>query len=99
MQELTEGISMEQRMVKCVKLGRELPGLTMAPFNNDLGTRIYENVSQEAWNLFLRHLTMVINEYRLNLSAPESDAIVFKAAEDFLFGSAASAPPGYVAPK
>ena len=89
---------MEQRMVRCVKLGRELPGLTMVPFNNELGQRIYENVSQEGWNLFLGHLTMVINEYRLNLASPESDAIVFRTAEDFFFGPGTAAPPGYVAP-
>ncbi len=90
---------MEQRMVKCIKLGQELPGMPAAPFNNELGQKIYDTVSQEAWTLFLRHLTMVINEYRLNLASPESDAIVFKTAEDFFFGPGAALPPGYVPPK
>lgn len=90
---------MEQRLVKCVKMGGELPGLPAPPFNNELGQRIYDNVSQEAWSMFLRHLTMVINEYRLNLASPESDAIVFKTAEDFFFGPGAALPPGYVAEK
>ena len=58
---------MAQRMVKCVKFQRELPGLDEIPFDNELGRRIYENVSKDAWKMWLEHLKMIVNEYRLNL--------------------------------
>src|SRR5712671_2330695 len=53
------------RMVKCVKLQKELPGLEYRPFNNELGQKIYDNVSQEAWKMWLEHFKMIMNEYRL----------------------------------
>ena len=55
------------RMVKCVKLGKELPGIAYKPFDNELGQRIYDNVSQEAWKMWLEHSKMIVNEYRLDL--------------------------------
>ena len=56
------------RYVKCVKLGREAEGLEFAPLPNELGQYIYNNVSKEAWQGWLRHQTMLINENRLNLA-------------------------------
>ena len=53
------------RMVNCIKLGKEAPGLKFPPLPNDLGKRIFENVSQEAWDAWTRHQTMLINENRL----------------------------------
>jgi Fe-S cluster biosynthesis and repair protein YggX len=90
---------MTERMVKCVKLQRELPGLDRAPFNDDLGKRIYENVSKEAWGMFREHLKMVINEYRLVLGTEEANKIIEKQTEDYFFGPGAALPPGYVPPK
>ena len=55
------------RTVHCQKLGKDLPGLEHPPIDNDLGRRIYDGISQEAWKLWLGHSTMVINEYRMNL--------------------------------
>jgi Fe-S cluster biosynthesis and repair protein YggX len=52
-------------------LGRDLPGLQVKPFPNDLGQRIYDHVSQEAWQQWIDQSKMVINEYRLNLATPE----------------------------
>ena len=86
------------RMVMCVKLGRELPGLNYAPFKGELGQRIYDHVSEEAWRLWLRHSTMVINEYRLNPSEPEAQKILAEQLERFLFGDGGEAPEGYVPP-
>src|SRR5438128_672894 len=54
------------RMVKCKKLGQELPGLTYKPWPNELGQRVYENISQEAWGQWLEHFKRIMNEYRLN---------------------------------
>jgi Fe-S cluster biosynthesis and repair protein YggX len=90
---------MAERMVKCVKLQRELPGLDRPPFNDDLGKRIYENVSKEAWGMFREHLKMVINEYRLVLGTEEANKIIEKQTEDYFFGPGAALPPGYVPPK
>jgi Fe-S cluster biosynthesis and repair protein YggX len=87
---------MAVRTVKCVKFGKELPGLDEPPWPGELGKRIYENVSQQAWELWLEHLKMVINEYRLSPATPEAQDIIAKQMEDFFFGEAAALPPGYV---
>lgn len=87
---------MAQRMVKCVKLGRELPGLDEPPWSGELGQRIYENVSEQAWNLWVEQLKMMINEFRLNPSTPEAQQIIEKQMELFFFGEGAALPPNYV---
>lgn len=87
---------MAQRMVKCVKFGRELPGLEEPPWAGELGQRIYENVSEEAWKLWLEHLKMIINEYRLMPAVPEHQEIIAQQMEKFFFGEGAQLPPGYV---
>lgn len=83
------------RMVNCVKLGKELPGLKYPPFKGELGARIYHEVSEQAWKEWLGHSTMVINEYRLNPSEPEAQKILRKQLEDFLFGPGVDRPEGY----
>ncbi|TMG72829.1 MAG: oxidative damage protection protein [Betaproteobacteria bacterium] len=60
------------RMVKCVKLGREAEGLDRPPYPGELGKRIYESVSREAWQGWIKHQTMLINENRLNLADPRA---------------------------
>lgn len=90
---------MAERMVKCVKFQRELPGLDEPPFANDLGRRIYENVSKDAWRLWLEHLKMIVNEYRLNLVDREAQRIVQQQMEEYFFGEGAALPPGYVPPQ
>jgi Fe-S cluster biosynthesis and repair protein YggX len=87
-------------MVKCVKLGRELPGLDEPPFDTELGQRVYENVSQEAWHMWTEHLKMIINEYRLNPAQKEAQALIVQQLEQYFFGEGAAAPPpDYVPPK
>src|SRR6266568_9104865 len=87
---------MAERMVKCVKFGKELPGLEEPPWEGELGKRIYENVSQEAWKLWFEHLKMIINEYRLNPATPEAQKLIAGQMEQFFFGEGAALPPGYV---
>lgn len=84
------------RTVNCVKLGRELPGLEYAPMKGELGERIYNEVSQEAWDMWVKHQTMVINEYRLNPSEPDGQRILRTQLESFFWGDGAEAPPDYV---
>ena len=87
------------RMVKCIKFQKELPGLEEPPWNGELGQRIYDNVSQEAWNLWKERLKMVINEYRLFPADPEAQKLIEGQMEDFFFGQGAALPPGYVPPQ
>jgi Fe-S cluster biosynthesis and repair protein YggX len=87
------------RMVKCVKLGRELPGLDRIPWKGELGKRIYDNVSKEAWQMWVSHSTMILNEYRLNPLDPNALKVMEQQMEQFFFGESAKAPEGYVAPK
>lgn len=86
------------RMVKCVKLGRELPGLDRPPWKGELGKRIYENVSKEAWAMWVNHSKMLLNEYRLNPLDPNAQKIMEEQMELFFFGEGAKVPEGYVAP-
>ena len=81
---------MGQRMVKCVKFGKELPGLERPPIPGDLGKRVYENVSEEAWKMFKEYFKKVINEYRLDLMSPEADRIFNQQLEAYFFGHDAS---------
>jgi Fe-S cluster biosynthesis and repair protein YggX len=93
------GDSMSQRMVKCVKLGRELPGLEEPPWSGELGQRIYDHVSQEAWNHWLDYLRMLINEYRLAPATKEAQEFIAQQMEKFFFGEGSAPPPGYVSPQ
>ena len=86
------------RMVKCVKLQRELPGIPYKPFDDELGERIYENVSQEAWMMWLEHSKMIVNEYRLDLVSEKAHEVLKQQCEQFFFGEGAALPPDYVAP-
>ncbi|MEL6759647.1 MAG: oxidative damage protection protein [Myxococcota bacterium] len=87
------------RTVHCAKLGKDLPGLEYAPLKGELGERIYQSISQEAWKQWISHSTMIINEFRLNPSEPDAQRILCEQAEKFLFGDGAAPPEGYVPPK
>jgi len=85
------------RTVTCVKLGRELPGLDEKPWPGELGQRIYDHVSAEAWQMWEERMKMILNEYRLMPWQKEAQELVAKHMEEFLFGeSAVAPPPGYV---
>ena len=86
------------RTVNCVKLGREAEGLDYPPWPGELGKRIYENVSKEAWQLWIQHQTMIINEYRLNAMDPKAREMIAAEMEKFLFGAGSDKPEGYVPP-
>jgi Fe-S cluster biosynthesis and repair protein YggX len=86
------------RMVHCVLLKRELPGLERAPYPGELGKRIFENVSKDAWAQWLKHQTMLINEYRLTPIEPKARRFLETEMEKFFFGPGSSAPQGYQPP-
>ena len=86
------------RTVNCVKLGCEAEGLDFPPLPGELGKRIYENVSKEAWAAWVRHQTMLINENRLNLADPHARQYLSQQLENYFFGAGADAAAGYVPP-
>ena len=87
------------RMVNCVKLGREAEGLDFPPYPGELGKRIFENVSKEAWAELMRLQTMLVNENRLNLADPKARKYLAEQMERHFFGSGADVAAGYVPPK
>ncbi|MGE5644835.1 MAG: oxidative damage protection protein [Acidobacteriota bacterium] len=87
------------RQVFCVKFQRELPGLDEVPFEgHPLGQRIYDNVSKDAWKLWVDHMKMIMNEYRLNLADPKAQEFLLKQMEEYFFGEGSAFPPDYVPP-
>jgi Fe-S cluster biosynthesis and repair protein YggX len=87
------------RMVKCVKFGREMPGLERIPWKGEIGKRVYENVSQEAWKLWVEHSKMLMNEFRLNPLDPNSLKIMEDQMEQFFFGEGSKLPENFVPPQ
>lgn len=89
---------MTQRMVMCAKLGKELQGMPYKPFDNELGERIYNEISMDAWRMWLEHSKMIVNEYRLDLTSERAQQLLFEQAEKFFFGEGAQLPPDYRPP-
>jgi Fe-S cluster biosynthesis and repair protein YggX len=86
------------RMVECVYLKREAPGLDRLPYPGPLGQRIFDNVSKEAWAKWLSHQTMLMNEYRLTPVDPKARKFLVEEMEKFFFGAGSNKPEGYKAP-
>ncbi len=86
------------RMVQCVKLGREAEGLDYPTYPGELGKKIWENVSKEAWQLWLSHQTMLMNEYRINPLDPKARKFIEAEMEKFFFGEGSQLPPDYQPP-
>jgi Fe-S cluster biosynthesis and repair protein YggX len=84
------------RTVSCVKFQKELPGLDAPPWPGELGRRIFEHASAEAWKMWEERMKMILNEYRLMPWQKEAQELVAKHMEDFFFGDGAALPPGYV---
>ncbi len=85
------------RTVFCAKLQKELPALDENPFeNHPLGQKIYDSISKDAWRMWVEHMKMLMNEYRLNLGTKEAQEFLFAQMEQFFFGQGSSLPPGFV---
>ena len=88
------------RKVFCVKFQREMEGLDEIPFEgHPLGQKIFDNVSKEAWKLWVEHMKMLMNEYRLNLGTAEAQEFLIKQMDDYFFGEGAALPPDFVPPR
>ncbi len=84
------------RMVNCIKLGKEAEGLAVPTYPGDLGKRIYENVSKEAWGQWVRHQTMLLNEYRLSPMDPKARKFLEGEMDKYFFGEGSKVPDGFV---
>lgn len=87
------------RMVHCVKLDEEAEGLDRPTYPGELGKRIFENVSKQAWQQWMQQQTMLINEYRLSPMEPKDRGFLEEQMEKFFFGEGADLPPDFVVPE
>ena len=88
------------RKVFCVKFQREMEGLNEIPFEGHaLGQKIYENVSKDAWKMWVEHMKMLMNEYRLNLGTSQAQEFLLEQMDKYFFGEGAALPPDFVPPK
>ncbi|HUD24586.1 MAG TPA: oxidative damage protection protein [Burkholderiaceae bacterium] len=86
------------RMIHCIKLGKEAEGLDFPPVPGELGKRIYESVSKEAWQQWQKHQTMLLNENRLSLADARARKYLLLQMEQYFFGAGADMPSGYTPP-
>lgn len=86
------------RTVFCQKLKIEAPGLAFQTWPGELGKRVFENISAQAWDQWVNHQTMLINEYRLNPMDPKSKELIVGEMEKFLFGEGSEKPEDFVPP-
>jgi Fe-S cluster biosynthesis and repair protein YggX len=88
------------RKVFCVKFQREMEGLDEIPFEgHPLGQKIYDSVSKEAWRMWVEHMKMIMNEYRLNLGTREAQEFLVQQMDNYFFGEGAALPADYVPPR
>ena len=87
------------RMVHCIKLGREAEGLDFPPVPGELGRKLWENVSKEAWATWQKHQTMLVNENRLNLADARARKYLMTQMEQYFFGEGSQLPPDFVPEK
>jgi Fe-S cluster biosynthesis and repair protein YggX len=87
------------RMVHCIKLGREAEGLDFPPVPGEMGRKLWESVSKEAWAAWQKHQTMLVNENRLNLADARARKYLMNQMEQYFFGDGADQVSGYVPPK
>jgi len=86
------------RTVHCIKLNKEAEGLDFPPYPGELGKKIYQSVSKEAWQQWLKHQTMLINENRLNMADERARKYLAGQMERHFFGEGADTAAGYVPP-
>ena len=85
-------------MVNCVKLGKEAEGLKFPPYPGELGKKIYNSISDEAWQMWVKQQTMIINEYRLSPADPKAREMIEEEMLKFLFSRESTTPEQFVPP-
>ncbi len=86
------------RMVQCVKLNKEAEGLEYMPYPGELGQKIYDNVAKDAWQQWVSHQTMLMNEYRLTPVDPKARKFLEEEMEKFFFGEGSEKPKEFIDP-
>lgn len=86
------------RTVQCVKLGKQAEGLDKPTYPGELGQRIFDQVSKEAWQLWLKHQTILINEHRISPIDPKARKFLEEEMEKFFFGGGSQVPGGFIMP-
>ena len=84
------------RRIHCVKLNREAEGMPQPPIPGEFGKKIYESISIEAWQMWVEHQTMLINENRLSMADAKSRAFLMQEMQNFLFGAGSEKPAGFI---
>lgn len=84
------------RLIQCAKLHKEAEGLAQPPLPGEIGKKIYEHISKEAWQMWIAHQTTLINEYRLSMIDPKSRTFLMQEMDKFLFGTGSEKPAGFV---
>jgi len=87
------------RLINCIKLQKQAEGFENAPYPGKVGQKVYDEISKEAWDMWLSHQTMLINEYRLSMIDPKAREFLLKEMEKFLFGTGSDKPSGYINPE
>ena len=86
-------------MVQCVKFGKLLEGLPKPPIKGEIGERVYNEVSKEAWRMWLEHSKVLVNEVRLDLMSEQGQRVWFDELEKYFWGEGSQLPPDYQPPK
>ena len=86
------------RLVHCKKLDQELPGMARPPYPGELGKKIFDEISAQAWQSWLAQQTILINEYRLSMIDPKAQTFLKEEMDKFLFGDGGQTPEGFVPP-
>jgi Fe-S cluster biosynthesis and repair protein YggX len=89
-------MSAMSRTIHCVKFGKEMEALDRPPFRGEMGQKVFENVSKEAWRMWLEHSKMIVNEYRLDLTSESGQKIWMTELEKYFFGEGSQLPPDFV---
>jgi Fe-S cluster biosynthesis and repair protein YggX len=98
--QISNVINPNARKIFCVKFQRDMEGLDEVPFEgHPLGQKIYDSVSKEAWKMWVEHMKMLMNEYRLNLGTAEAQEFLIQQMDNYFFGEGAALPPDFVPPK
>ena len=87
------------RLINCKKLNKQAEGFETPPYPGEIGQKVYDNISKEAWDMWLSHQTMLINEYRLSMIDPKARKFLVQEMDNFLFGDGSEKPSGYVNPE
>lgn len=87
------------RMVHCAKLGKQAEGLEKQPYPGELGQRIFDNISKEAWQQWMGQQTILINEHRISVIDPKGREFLEEQMDKFFFGAGIDTPEGFTPPE